>query len=868
MMDKLRPIRVGLDPSLAPCDAEVKYAFHTLLRVAGYPYEFLWASEANREKSLDIYYGPRERGIAASVSIPACGRNFSDAPDLEPRELYENDGVPYLDFGQGNGAAYRSDNGSLKFTNDIIFACYWLLTGAREPQYRRDRWDNLHLDGTFFLENSLASKPLVSIYGSLLRKHFQQMGYKPLNFPWVSSGKDAAFVFTHDVDYPQMIRWIECFRLLKARGLKGLRSIGGVLRGTNHFWKFSDWVEFEKNIGTRPAFYFIARQGSLLQYAMGTPDGFYDIRSPQFRKLFSYLKDEGCEVSLHASYNAFRDVTRLMREKQELEEAAGVEVSGNRHHCWHINPVAPIETLSMHEQVELQYDSSLGFEFYPGFRRGICHPYRNYHPSERRELNVVELPPAWMDDHFDRRLPKNKIAEPNNYAQDLVGVARANGGIITVDYHARGMNGDIYPHYGSWLMEYVRNHLDKSVIFRTPRELVRQYLEYEKILDVHSLDLAHSAQEIITISATETATVCSSKGEPELSVDFLRSEEFAAWDNFVDEHPEGTIYHTLAWKAVTEEGLGHRAYYLRALNASGQFVGVLPLFLVKGLFGRRLVSLPMRDRGGVLARDSETASLLVSRAIEMTRELPCKYLELRSFVEIDLHILQQQLLRCERYWITTRIDLSPGVEELWKALDKDSVRWAIKKARKNGVRVEIDNTQNGMEMFYEMFVRTRCSMGIPPFPKSMFLSIWHHLITQGKANLFLVWKDSEPITGMINFLSKDTFIPAYAAPQNHWRKSYPSESVFWHAIEWATKQGFRYLDFGADSPAQTGLLWFKKKWGGVQHPMFYYYFLNGVNTPLNFDSSAPTHALLRKAWSYFPIPLSKVLGGWVTRQLS
>jgi hypothetical protein len=92
--------------------------------------------------------------------------------------------------------------------------------------------------------------------------------------------------------------------------------------------------------------------------------------------------------------------------------------------------------------------------------------------------------------------------------------------------------------------------------------------------------------------------------------------------------------------------------------------------------------------------------------------------------------------------------------------------------------------------------------------------------------------------------------------------------MIWHSIEWAVGQGFRSYDFGADSPRQTGLLQFKKKWGGIQHPMFSYYFLNGTDALPDFDSSSPAYSLARKAWAKLPVPMCKLLGSWVTRQLS
>lgn len=486
MVSETRPLRIGLDITISPCIEEVKYVFRTLLRIAGYPYEFVWIHNSDSKQALDIYYGPRSTPNAASVNIRSGEKPLTVAPLFEPLQLNEHNGLDFLNFEEKQDGTYHYDSGNLIFSNDIIFSSYWLLTGAREPKYRRDRWDNFNLESSFFLKNSLASKPLVSLYGALLRKHFKSMGREPLNFPWTSSQAQAAFVFSHDVDYPQMIPWIESIRLFSQKGFKGINSIVGVWRKTNNFWRFSDWVEFEKRLGTRPAFYFMAKKGSFFKYALGKPDSFYDLDSEEFRHLFRYLKDEGCEIGLHASYDSYRSAEQLPREKEVLEEVSGVQISGIRHHFWHLDPSAPHDTLRIHEKAGLLYDSSLAFEFYPGFRRGICHPFRIFHPDERKELNIIELPPAWMDDHFHRRLKQNKIANPEDYACHLLEIARKTCGVIVVDYHMRGMNQDFYPRYGQWLMEFVQKNLDSSVIFYTPSQLAREYVKYEMSLAAHS----------------------------------------------------------------------------------------------------------------------------------------------------------------------------------------------------------------------------------------------------------------------------------------------------------------------------------------------------------------------------------------------
>ena len=132
--------------------------------------------------------------------------------------------------------------------------------------------------------------------------------------------------FSHDVDYPEIITWIECLQLLRSRGLGGIPLARRVLRGETDFWRFQDWVDLAARYGTRNTFYFMAVRGSLVRYALGTPDAFYDIRSAAFRDLFKSLRDQGCEIGLHASFHAHRSADQLRREREILSEAAGVEV--------------------------------------------------------------------------------------------------------------------------------------------------------------------------------------------------------------------------------------------------------------------------------------------------------------------------------------------------------------------------------------------------------------------------------------------------------------------------------------------------------------------------------------------------------------
>lgn len=489
------PISVGIDRAVRASIAEVRYALHTLLGVAGFATRIEWYEEGD---TPELYYGPRD-DVAASITIPSVGWDFASAPTRRPDTSREALGLPFLVFGGAPDAGRGVVAGQTHFPSDILFASYWLLTGAIEPSYPRSRFDDLDLDASVLVRDGLLARPLVSLYAARLRALLDPTGGRAL--PWVWEGEDsrAAVAVTHDVDYPELIRPIEVLRVLRDRGVRGVGLAARVASGRSHFWTFREWRAITERLGTRSCFYFMARQGSLLQYAMGTPDDFYDVRTPRFQRLFAELRDAGCEIGLHASFHAHRSTDTLRREVQRIAEAAGVECAGNRHHYWHLDPDAPNETLRRHAEAGLRYDSSLGLEYYPGFRRGICHPFRVFHPGQRAPLPIVQLPPAWMDDHFDRRLARNGITDPDAAARQLLAAATESRGMLVLDYHSRGMNADFYPRYGPWLERFAEQHFDRSVRGMLPVEIHDAFLVREQLLNEHSVDLTTPSPAIVEL---------------------------------------------------------------------------------------------------------------------------------------------------------------------------------------------------------------------------------------------------------------------------------------------------------------------------------------------------------------------------------
>jgi hypothetical protein len=217
-----------------------------------------------------------------------------------------------------------------------------------------------------------------------------------------------------------------------------------VARGRLSTWRFDSWLRLEAAHGARSAFYFVARKGSLREYVTSTPDPFYDIDAPRFRALFRQLTDQGAEVGLHASYRAYESAERFAAERAKLEAATGAPVVGNRHHYLHLDPDHPEETLLLHEQLGFRYDSTLGHERYLGWRNGLAWPFFPFHQRERRELDTLQLPFAWMDSQLFDHAADNP-GDPAKLLAALADRAQEQAGCLVVNIHEYVFEDVLFP---------------------------------------------------------------------------------------------------------------------------------------------------------------------------------------------------------------------------------------------------------------------------------------------------------------------------------------------------------------------------------------------------------------------------------------
>ncbi len=351
-----------------------------------------------------------------------------------------------------------------------------------------------------------------------------------------------------------------------------------------------------------------------------------------------------------------------------------------------------------------------------------------------------------------------------------------------------------------------------------------------------------------------------------MTIDLLAEGDDAGWDAYVARHPEATVYHTTAWRNVSAAAFGHIPYFLVA-RESGVIAGVFPLFLVDTLLGRRLVSVPLRDRGGILADTSAIGAGLLEHAKELTRSLHCKYLEIKMVSTEEEY--PGHGMSFQRHFLLPVLDISGGPDAVWNGFSKTSIPRAIRKAEKTGMTYTPSMPKASLDEFYSLFLRVRRRLGVPPYGAILFEKVFEEMVGKGIAQMHGVEYQGRLVAGMVTFDFAHRRIVGYVASEDRLQELRPVNKLYWEVIKDGCAKGIKVLDFGTTSPEAEGLLAFKLRWGahcGKNVPIGYYF--PGKSTIIENDSNKPKFALVRRVFQLTPIPVLRVVGPMITRQLS
>ncbi len=291
------------------------------------------------------------------------------------------------------------------------------------------------------------------------------------------------------------------------------------------------------------------------------------------------------------------------------------------------------------------------------------------------------------------------------------------------------------------------------------------------------------------------------------------------WDEFVCNHPRGSILQTPWMMDVYKGTLNYYPSFLAALDTVGDVQALLLAVRVQtlpdplaGLSSRAMLfaePLCREDKTGHRA----LAQLLAEHDRRMRRESLFSEIRPLHASNGDRECLEQSGYRYEDY-LNFLINLERPRDEIWRALT-NTCRANIRRGQKAGVHIEDETDEHGVDSLYEIVQITYEHAQVPLADKSLFQQAVRVLQPRGMVKIFIAYLKDEPIGASIVLLYKERVYEWYWGVKRV-KSVYPAESVTWHRIEWGNQNGYAVYDFGgAGWPNKPyGVRDFKAKFGG------------------------------------------------------
>ena len=328
-----------------------------------------------------------------------------------------------------------------------------------------------------------------------------------------------------------------------------------------------------------------------------------------------------------------------------------------------------------------------------------------------------------------------------------------------------------------------------------------------------------------------------------------KNEDQRAWDSYVLQHEQGTLFHLTAWKRAIEREFSYKPRYLMAMRGD-QVAGVLPLFLVSNIMtGRTLISTPFAVYGGVCASDTDARDALIDAACSRAHSEKVEYLELR-LQEAD----SRPGFHTKNLYVTLDTVIDTDSDVLFKKLPRGT-RYMVRRGQKAGLRAT--HGHNELDTFFEIYARSVRNLGTPVFSRNFFKILLEEL--GETVEIMVVWKDQLAVSAVMSFRFRDWILPYYGGSTSEGRRVAANNFMYWELLESARQRGIRNFDFGR-SKRDTGAYEFKSAWGMRERPLPYQFYLVRRKDMPDFSPANPRFNTAIELWKRIPFPVTKAIG--------
>lgn len=332
------------------------------------------------------------------------------------------------------------------------------------------------------------------------------------------------------------------------------------------------------------------------------------------------------------------------------------------------------------------------------------------------------------------------------------------------------------------------------------------------------------------------------------------------WDDFVQQHPIGSVYHHSSWlKLVASSFLYRSNCYALIDQESDALIGILPLMAPYGLFHRDvMVSLPYATYCDLL---------IPKNLIRETLEYVIRENEASHQIELRLRDVsadhEEAFVRSDLF-VNHSIDLSVGIDSVFSNFHGSCVKRKILKSSKFDLSFHFADGEDDIKRIYDLILLMRKKKGLPPHPYRFFANMWKIYSDLGAYYAPCITYKGKIVSAAIILKYKDVMYYEYAASDPSYQHMGSNQLLLWETIKFGIEKGMKRFDLGRSHPDNHSLIQFKSRWGGEASSLAYCRYPDCHQVRIKSDAMLAAGAFLNKR---LPRPVLRLEGEVIYRFL-
>ena len=291
--------------------------------------------------------------------------------------------------------------------------------------------------------------------------------------------------------------------------------------------------------------------------------------------------------------------------------------------------------------------------------------------------------------------------------------------------------------------------------------------------------------------------------------------EDARWSDFVDRHPNSSVFHSRQWLEALRRTYKYRPIVFTTAEPGQELKNGAVFCVVRSwLVYPRLVSLPFSDHAEPLTEDKGQLLELLDLLKAQQKQKKWTSVELRQPTGEQGPLSDWPGFHEERNYYLHSLDLRPEISKLFEGLHKGSIRRKVQRARREGLQYEEGTSREQLREFFRLTQLTRRRHGLPPAPLAWYRNVLDCF--GDKAKIRLVKKDGSAIAAIFTLLHKDTLVYKYGCSDARFHNLGGMPFLLWKAIVDGKAQGAQIFDLGRSDRENAGLVTFKDRLGAAR----------------------------------------------------